>query len=287
MHKILGGVLAAALLPLAAFADGVAKPNGNTAERGGITANLLQDNGDFLTLHPYDSNYLLYTFTDHINKKSIETYDWGRDARRDEVAFQFSVAFPFWRGILGDNSVLAASYTQRSWWQLTNRSQSAPFRETNYEPQLFLGFATDYRLGDWTLNDVEVGFDHQSNGRAEPTSRSWNRAYTRLRAKNGNWLVEVRPWFVVGNVNDNPDITRYTGYYQLKMAYALGDTTLSLKGQYNWNTGYGGAELGASYPITQHMRLYGQIYSGYGESLIDYNFNQTRIGLGIMLNDIL
>ncbi|WP_252149830.1 phospholipase A, partial [Escherichia coli] len=40
------------------------------------------------------------------------------------------------------------------------------------------------------------------------------------------------------------------------------------KGQYNWNTGYGGAELGLSYPITKHVRLYTQVYSGYGESLI-------------------
>ena len=53
-----------------------------------------------------------------------------------------------------------------------------------------------------------------------------------------------------------------------------------------WNTGYGGAELGLSYPITKHVRLYTQVYSGYGESLIDYNFNQTRVGVGVMLNDL-
>ena len=61
---------------------------------------------------------------------------------------------------------------------------------------------------------------------------------------------------------------------------------LSAQGQYNWNTGYGGAELGVSYPITKHVRAYTQIYSGYGESLIDYNFNQTRVGVGLMLNDL-
>ncbi|MCQ4052076.1 hypothetical protein FK514_30085, partial [Klebsiella pneumoniae] len=33
---------------------------------------------------------------------------------------RLSLAFPLWRGILGDNSLLGASYTQKSWWQLSN-----------------------------------------------------------------------------------------------------------------------------------------------------------------------
>lgn len=78
-------------------------------------------------------------------------------------------------------------------WQLSNSKESAPFRETNYEPQLFLGFATDYSFAGWTLRDVEMGYNHDSNGRSDPTSRSWNRLYTRLMAQNGNWLVEVKP----------------------------------------------------------------------------------------------
>mgnify|MGYP000293820075 FL=1 len=109
-----------------------------------------------------------------------------------------SLAFPLWRGILGPNSVLGASYTQKSWWQLSNSDESSPFRETNYEPQLFLGFATDYNFAGWTLRDVEMGYNHDSNGRSDPTSRSWNRLYTRLMAENGNWLVEVKPWYVGG-----------------------------------------------------------------------------------------
>ncbi len=44
------------------------------------------------------------------------------------------------------------------------------------------------------------------------------------------------------STDDNPDITKYMGYYQLKVGYQLGDAVLSAKGQYNWNTGYGGAE---------------------------------------------
>ena len=181
-----------------------------------------------------------------------------------------------------------ASYTQKSWWQLSNTKEpaSSPFRETNYEPQLFLGFATDYSFAGWTLRDMEFGFNHDSNGRSDPTSRSWNRLYTRLMAQNGNWLVEVKPWYVVGNTDDNPDITKYLGHYQLRVGYQYGEAIFSVKGQYNWNTGYGGAEVGVSYPITKHVRFYTQVYSGYGESLIDYNFNQTRVGVGVMLNDL-
>lgn len=78
------------------------------------------------------------------------------------------------------------------------------------------------------------------------------------------------------------------GYYRLKVGYALDDkNVITVTSRYNWNTGYGAAELGWSYPLTKHVRLYSQLFSGYGESMIDYNFRQTRIGLGIMLNDIM
>ena len=77
--------------------------------------------------------------TSDLNKEAIRSYDWAENARKDEVKYQLSLAFPFWRGILGPNSVLGASYTQKSRWQLSNSGESSPFRETNYEPQLFPG----------------------------------------------------------------------------------------------------------------------------------------------------
>lgn len=115
---------------------------------------------------------------------------------------------------LGDNSLLGASYTQKSWWQLSNSKESAPFRETNYEPQLFLGFATDYQFAGWTLRDIEMGYNHDSNGRSDPTSRSWNRLYARLMAQNGNWLVEVKPgmWWATPMITRiSPNIWAITG----------------------------------------------------------------------------
>ncbi|MEI2267638.1 phospholipase A [Erwinia sp. CGal63] len=290
--SMLKGPLAAALLfPCLALAQEarVSEVHDQPAVRGSIIANLLEKHDNPFVLFPYESNYLLYTDTSNINKEAIESYNWADKAKHDEVKFQLSLAFPLWRGILGDNSVLAASYTQASWWQLSNRGGSSPFRETDYQPQIFLGWATDYSFAGWTLRDVELGLNHQSNGRSEPTSRSWNRVYARLMAQNGNWMVEAKPWYRLPeneNNDDNPDITKYMGYYRLTVGYQLGESIFSLQGNYNWNSGFGGAQAGWSYPITEHVRFYTQVFSGYGESLIDYNHRQTRVGVGVILNDL-
>lgn len=257
---------------------------------GSIIANMMVDHDTPFMLYPYDTNYLLTTYASHINKEPIKSYSWADNAQKVEAKFQLSLAFPIWRGLLGENNLLGASYTQRAWWQAFNHKQSSPFRETNYEPQLFLAWLTDWELAGWTLREVEVGYNHQSNGRSEHTSRSWNRGYMRFSAVNGNWLVELKPWLRIkesSRKDDNKDITKYMGYYRAKIGYQWGDSVFSVNGHYNWSSGYGGAEAGWSYPLTKHVRLYTQVFSGYGESMIDYDQKQTiRVGAGIMLNDL-
>lgn len=176
MRTLQGWLLPVFMLPMAVYAQEatVKEVHDAPAVRGSIIANMLQEHDNPFTLYPYDTNYIIYTQTSDLNKEAIASYDWAENARKDEVKFQLSLAFPLWRGILGPNSVLGASYTQKSWWQLSNSDESSPFRETNYEPQLFLGFATDYNFAGWTLRDVEMGYNHDSNGRSDPTSRSWN-----------------------------------------------------------------------------------------------------------------
>ena len=56
----------------------------------------------------------IYTQTSDLNKEAISSYNWSDNARKDEVKFQLSLAFPFWRGILGPNSVLAGRLTVRN-----------------------------------------------------------------------------------------------------------------------------------------------------------------------------
>ncbi|XOO20725.1 phospholipase A [Edwardsiella ictaluri] len=279
------------LLPLTAQADGESGATQALQHNEGVIANMLRHYDNPFTLYPYATNYVLYTQTSDINKEAISSYDWGDQAKKNEIKFQISLAFPIWRGIAGDNSVLGAAYTQQSWWQAFNRSESSPFRETNYEPRLFLGWATDYPLfGGWVLRDIEAGGVHQSNGRADPDLAQLEPCLYPLSGAEREFSGSADAVYRIPespSKDDNPDITKYMGYYEAEMGYRLGESVFSLRGRYNWNSGYGAAELGWSYPLTRHVRFYTQLFSGYGESLIDYNFRQTRFGVGVMLNDIL
>lgn len=290
--SMLKGLLASALLfPSLVLAQEatVREVHDKPAVRGSIIANMLEKHDNPFVLYPYESNYLLYTATSNINKEAIDTYNWSDSAKHDEVKFQLS-----WPSRCG----AALSVITRCWVHLIRKPHggSSPTVARHrlsvkriISHKFSPGWATDYSFAGWTLRDVEFGLNHQSNGRSEPTSRSWNRVYARLMAQNGNWLVEAKPRFRISesaNDDDNPDITKYMGYYRLTLGYQAGESIFSVRSNYNWNSGYGGAELGWSYPISEHVRFYTQVFSGYGESLIDYNHRQTRVGVGVTLNDL-
>jgi len=58
-----------------------------------------------------------------------------------------------------------------------NSGISRPFRETDYEPEMFMTFPIDREGAGLRARFVNFGLVHQSNGRADPLSRSWNRIY--------------------------------------------------------------------------------------------------------------
>ncbi len=243
-------------------------------------------------LVPYDQNYIIYGYAEGINRElySEAGVDEAQQFDDHEVEFQLSIMIPVWRGVFGKNSSLMVSYTQLSMWQALNTDISSPFRETDYQPQLFGAWATTFELWGAELRWIEFGYNHQSNGRSGDISRSWNRLFANFVVERGNFYTSFRPYYRLkesDDEDDNPDIEDYLGRFNLDLAYRWRENVITLRTRYSIEGGAGSAELGWSYPLGKSVRIYAQLFTGYGASLIDYNNYQTRFGLGVMLNDLI
>jgi phospholipase A1 len=188
-----------------------------------------------------------------------------------------------------------AAYTQSSRWQLYNPADSRPFRETNYEPEFMLVKPLDVRLPlvGGTVRMVSLAYNHQSNGRALPLSRSWNRIIGSLVYEKGPWTAEVRPWVRLQEDaadDDNPDISDYAGRGELRLTRRFGSHFVSLLLRHSLRSGsrsHGAAQLDYVFPVPRYPALHGmvQVFTGYAESMIDYNVRQTRVGIGLTIGD--
>ncbi|MCB2019201.1 MAG: phospholipase A, partial [Burkholderiaceae bacterium] len=208
------------------------------------------------------------------------------DLDSTEAKFQLSVRLKAADNLFGDNGALWFGYTQQSNWQVYNASQSRPFRETDYEPEAILSFRTDADVLGWRWRLLNFGFVHQSNGRSDPLSRSWNRVYAQFGLERGDFTLLVQPWYRLpesASNDDNPDIQDYMGSGELRLIYANAGHALSAQARYSFSGNAGGLKLEWAFPLIDQLKGYLQITSGYGESLIDYNHKQNTIGLGLLL----
>ena len=245
-------------------------------------ADLLRDQSDknlqnALGIELYKFNYLLpVTYA-----KTVP--DDGR--KSFETKFQISLAKPLFYDVFGLRESLVAAYTQTSWWQITKTS--APFRETNYQPEIFLNFASPKYLEQIGVKNLKFGLLHESNGRDGSNSRSWNRAYVQGDLVYGDLTISPRVWSVIGEKNDNKEILNYIGHGDLRLSYKLNDQIFSLMLRNNLHfdkTNKGAAELSYMFPIfSSGVYGYLQYFTGYGESLIDYDRHTDKVGLGFVI----
>jgi len=242
----------------------------------------------------YRSNYLLVArWSSKVNNEPFSpvfgAFDLPYKLQSTEAKFQLSGKLRLWSSEDRKWSVYAA-YTQQNQWQVYNENLSRPFRETNYMPEAFITYAPDWSLGGGVkLRVVNFGYTHQSNGRGDPLSRSWDRIFLEGGFERGNLVVYGRAWYRIpegDDKDDNPDITDYYGHGEISALYRWNGNTFtgSLRG--NVSKHKGAVQLGwFSRPLFGPVRGYVQFFSGYGESMIDYNWNQTTIGAGIALSD--
>jgi phospholipase A1 len=242
----------------------------------------------------YRPNYFLIgRYSDHPNdapfRVLFDALEYP-DATLDSTEAEFQLSFKARLWATDDHSFgVWAAYTQRSQWQVYNADLSAPFRETNYEPEVFVSYNPKLSFAgfDWRL--FNFGYNHQSNGRSDPISRSWDRLIAEFGVERGDFALLVRPWVVISEGgDDNPDITDYTGWGDVTAVYKWRGNSFSLMGRGNPETRKGTVQLTwMSPPILGPLRAYVEAFSGYGDSMIDYNWYQNTIGIGIALNDFL
>lgn len=254
------------------------------------------------SVSPHKQNYILiYSHNRNPNTTPYLT-DPETTVDKNEITFQISLKFPIVNFQIGDKQAyLMAAYTAQSFWQAYNKVLSNPFRETNHEPEVFAFYPLNVNIPGARQVYVMGGFVHQSNGRGQPLSRSWNRLYLDLVVEGDNFKISVKPWYRLpedkkeyigaSEGDDNPDITDYLGYGEISGAIKLEHHTLSfmLRNNLNFHDNKGALKLGLSFKMpfikADNVKGYIQYFNGYGESMIDYNAAVERIGIGLMLAD--
>ena len=212
-----------------------------------------------------------------------------------ESKLQLSLRAKLMTNLLLENADLWFAYTQVSMWQLWNQQDSAPFRNTDYQPELIYVLPVKDEWGDlpgdWELQMLQFGIAHQSNGQSDPLSRSWNRIYAGLAVDHGEFGLRWRYHQRLSEKlkdDDNPDLIDHIGSHEVSATWLPGHATAQL----TWRNdlGYltrGSWMLDLTYPVDKTkldgLRWHLQLFSGYGETLLDYNHRQNSIGLGVML----
>jgi phospholipase A1 len=260
----------------------------------------LDDNPEVFRIRAYKPVYLLPVF--HASEVNAVPYSPTRGyasnngtPKKTEAKFQISFKTKVLHDLIGNNGDLWAGYTQSSRWQVYNAASSRPFRETNYEPEAMFVWRTTFDvLGLMTARYLSVGINHQSNGQSDPLSRSWNRITGAVGLERGEWTLTVRPWWRLpehGNNDDNPDLADYAGRGELLLTRVHDGHVLSIEARHSLRGGdrnHGSLRFDWAIPVErqpqgQGLKIHLQWFTGYAESLIDYNHRANYLGLGISL----
>lgn len=188
-----------------------------------------------------------------------------------DAKFQVSIRHRLTSSRLPFDSFLYLTYTQKSFWDIYR--ESAPFRDNNYNPGIGLGryIIVDNRLTGAAFLHLE----HESNGRDSLESRSTN------------WIGFSGKYFFTSNLaasfkitipfmtgEENSDLYDYRGTGYFTTDYKTSDNKWWLSSTFSLKKSVKAVnlKLTAGYKISDKFNQYifGELYSGTGDSLLDY-----------------
>ncbi len=210
------------------------------------------------------------------------------EAQRVETEFQVSIKFDFASNLFGLDEIYSVAYTQKAFWQLY--SDSAYFRETNYNPEFYITFPISTIGNTEFLKAIRVAIEHESNGRGGKEERSWNFVSSSFYFQYKSIFSELKLWYRVDNLRGNaydynPELVDYMGYGHLKFMLPYKKHLFEVLFRHNLSS-YGAIETNYTYPLfgRKDLFLYMKAFSGYGESLIDYDNYLNKIGIGFSIS---
>lgn len=185
-------------------------------------------------------------------------------------------------------------YTQLMMWDLFR--DSAPFRDLDFNPELFYRFS----LGDADYGrDLDVGADHESNGRAGPDSRSWNHVFvkytsTRMLPTRGLWWSAKLSLPYGAKDDPSKRLPRRRGVWEFQLGvddlfgrlFEVNELIFRVYGGGGTrvNPLQGGQELTYREKGSRRaflLPLYFQIFHGYGEDLLEADEKRWGFRAGI------
>jgi phospholipase A1 len=268
---------------------------------------------DTFGLRGYKPTTLAFVMSDRVNTQpssvAVRNTALTETAyKRQELKIQLSVRTKVAKGIFktganeaDDLDSLWFGYTQKSYWQLFNGAISRPFRTTDHEPEVIYIYPHQIPLGgDWRYRLSGLGLVHQSNGQSLPLSRSWNRTYLmgaaeKILSPTASLNLQAKVWQRLresSGSDDNPGIENYIGRAELAGNWQINPTdSLGLTLRHSLTSRAGGSARldwtlapSAASRYTS-LRYHLQLFSGYGDSLVDYNRKRTVLSLGLSLVD--
>lgn len=206
-------------------------------------------------------------------------------AANTNVKFQLSIAQRVTNAVLPGGTYLYLFYTQKCFWNVLENS--LPMTDLNFNPGL--GITKPLFVKNHYIGKLSFILEHESNGRDGVESRSWNRVSLAGNIIiDPNMMVSGKVWVPIIDGQNNRDILRYSGIYQVSVQGTTDNRlftgSLTLVKRQGWNFNYNTiVELAYRWSPTVNQYVFLQYYNGYGEGLLEYNrfHSQLRIGMVI------
>ena len=261
-----------------------------------MTTTNSQSDGNLPILQPAAAK-LEHTFAGRLVPHEPVYFIYGHNAPAAKFQFSFKYKLMGFGEATEQRvpSTLQFAFSQRSIWDIT--ASSSPFYDTSSMPELFYEALAPMpqKSSAWfTWLGYQAGYKHESNGRAGSVSRSMNTLFAQpvfVLGALDRWFVVVAPriFTYIGGLSDNPDLTDYRGYGQLRLV--IGKNTgplLMYTGIIGRRWDHVTTQLDFTVPVRTHLFDFEtyflvQYFNGYGESLLAYREKSETVRAGFSL----